>query len=211
MHLLIDIRRSNSDDPHMIHYASCWVDLWRARHSGDMITYLIHDGQGAPDNAPSLIIPQERWWKKKKPIALPNIRETFRVLSFSKLPPYDHALRTITHITDHLDILYPPPDESYLERRDQIRRSRDQVRYSDHIITHSLQVGEESVELLGARESMINVIPYLHLPTIESSLRDPRIIDTLGIHPPYWIHDGGYGGESHITELIDGYAKYRNI
>ncbi len=205
MHIIVDIR---SEIVHSIitDYASNWVDLWRLRYPDHRVSYIHFRSQECPSNGESVIVSQTNWWRKSKRITTNGNPEIFRCINFSKYPPYDSKIETITHIFDHLDVLYPKVEISGLERIFKIQ-SKNKIGASYKIIVPSLQIGQEAVSLDHIREEKIEIIPYLKFST---EVNHTNILSQFSITEKYFLYDGTYGTESGILYILNGFKQYRD-
>ena len=76
------------------------------------------------------------------------------------------------------------------------------------VIVPSLNVGQETVDILHIPEDAIEIIPYYSIQVEESSR---AILNQLSISGPYWLYDGTYGSEANIYWLLKGYKGYREL
>lgn len=208
MHLIVDIREHPLHRPIITRYAYDWVELWKQAHPGDTVSYLIFDGQPCPKNAKNISIPRRSWWQNKLPLGTTHTRDIFRCISFSRYPPYDTRVKTLTYICENLDLLYPRSVSS-VEKKIYKYSQKHLTKKSQHLLVPSLSVGQELVEALHVDESKIDILPYIGLtPRLPP---DPHILRNLGINAPYWIYDSTYGSEVDMSALLCGYKRYREL
>ncbi|NRH21007.1 hypothetical protein HOO68_03105 [Candidatus Gracilibacteria bacterium] len=207
MHLIVDIRSSFPINPIIILYASNWVDLWHTRHPEHRISYIHFSHQECPPNGQSVIVSQPTWWGRGKRLRSKGTSEIFRCVNFSKYPPYDSKIETISHIFDYVDILYPKIEPTGIQKILKVQ-SKNKINKSYKIIVPSLQVGQESVSLIDTKEESIEIIPYLEF---QKNTNYTNILSQLSITGKYWIYDGSYGSEANIPNLLQGYKTYREL
>lgn len=207
MHLIIDIRQNIPENPIILRYATDWVNLWRTKHPGDSVSYLVFAHQSRPKDADVVIVNEYGWWQSKRRIATKDTREIFRSVSFSPLAPYDHHIRTIIHNWDHLNALYPQSD-TYWIKYTKAARIQKRIKNAGTIVVPTLSIGQEAVEIHHIDESHIEIIPYINLDRHQC---DSHILQTLGILTPYFLYDWTYGAEINITALLQGYRSYLKL
>lgn len=199
MHLIIDIRQPHPSDPITSRYASDWVDLWRARHPTDTISYIHFMEQDCPENGGSIIIPPPSFWRRHGRIAKQDNSEIFRCMSFSPYDPYDQSIPTILHRWDSGDILFWVKSHNI---------AKDRIKESYSIIVPSVSVGEELIELSHIREDKIHPIDYIDLGLHSY---DRHLHAQISLDAPYWIYDSGYHQIHDINHLLMGYRDYLTL
>ena len=206
MHLIIDIRSPSPVDSVITRYARNWVNLWKERHPGDSITYIHFEHQDCPDNGKSVIV-KSAWHHKKKSIAPYHGGDIFRCVSFSPYRQYDPKIMTIWHIFHHVHALYPKNEPTWIQSLFK-KFVQDTISKYCTIIVPSLNIWQETVDILHVPEDSIEIIPYYSITKEESSR---AILNQLSISGPYWLYDGTYGSEANIYGLLKGYKWYKEL
>lgn len=207
MHLIIDIRSEIPQNPIITRYASDWVDVWRARHPWDSISYIHFAYQDCPINGKSVIVASPLWWKKNKPLSTKGSKDIFRCINFSSFAPYDNSIITISHIFHHGKILYPQSEITWKEKFIE-KYSQYTIQKSKKIIVPTLSIGQETVDITHIQEKDIEIIPYIKLTPW---IWDRYILAQLLIPWKYWLYDGSYGSEANISGLLQWYKTYHDL
>ena len=206
MHLIIDIRSTSPVDPMMTRYASSWVDLWIERHPIDRVSYIHYMHHDCPENGTSVIVSPSVWWRSKQPISVRWVQDIFRCVNFSCYTPYDTSVTTLSHIWDHVNILYPKSEKRLWGKWLRLN-TKKYNKNNNTIIVPSLSIGQEAVEITHTREQDIEIIPYLTLSPIKW---DRHALNQLSISGSYWLYDGSYGSEAGIFALLRWYRDYHD-
>jgi hypothetical protein len=129
-----------------------------------------------------------------------------RVVSFSRLPPYDTSIPHLIHVSDLSPLIYPSDPLSSLEHKMKIYEYKKLLHNARHIIIPHLDVGTGIGELFSVDEEKMSVIPYLS-PT-DGELMHHRTILPHGIYGEYFITESTEGAEWRPLELIETYSHY---
>ncbi|GAB0175107.1 MAG: hypothetical protein HHAS10_09860 [Candidatus Altimarinota bacterium] len=204
MHLLIDTRLTSASDIPFLHYALLWADVWKIYHPHDDISFLAHEDD--PHISYDCIRVRKTWHNfSKKKIASHN-HGPERVISFSRLPPYDRSIKQVSHISDIAPILYPSKPLKGIEYRWRLHEYKNLLSHSHSIIIPHRDTLSTLSELFSPEEEKITVIPYLH--PLDDEVYKIRTILPHGIFGDYFITEGAEGLEWRPLELIEAYATY---
>lgn len=203
MHLLLDIRSSGATDRAHVRYALLWADFWSALHPQDTLTFLCYEGDHVEREN---VITLSRKWSLFGPKKLANhAHGPDRILQFSSLPPIDPSIPTVTHIFDAADFLYPRETLGYFSRKREENIYKKILSDSEQIIVPHTNIGMELIELFGAKEEKMNVIPYF-IPPFYSTKKS--VLSQYTITSDYWITEGTPGSEWNPIGLLHAFSKY---
>lgn len=194
MHLLIDIRSRYPTETQQISYARDWVSLWTQRHPDDTITWLAHDQDDLsilPDISVIRIRKRGTWGTQKKIASHTNGPD--RIISFSLCRPIDTQIKTLQHINDISEILYPRSFTGWFDRKKREYTYKHLLNTAHRIVVPSLGVGRELAEIFGTSEEKMCVIPYVIGE--KSETKDISTLRTYGITPDFFIAEGTPGEE----------------
>lgn len=157
MHLLVDARTSSMSDIAHIRYAELWASLWQKNSPHDRITFLIYDGDRV-ESQDVISLPRGYLWQKK---IAHHGHGPSRVISFSRLPPLDMSIPTITHVPDMVDVFYPRYTQNYIRRRYDGYTFRKNLKLSRYLIVPHRGIERDIVDMYGISEEKISIIPSL--------------------------------------------------
>lgn len=205
MHLLLDIRLTSPSDVPFLHYALLWAEVWKNYHPFDHISYLAHEDD-PPMGGHDCIRVKRSWhtFSHKKLASHSHWPE--RVISFSRLPPYDKSVKQISHLCDISPLLYAPKPLRWLEYQWKLREYRNVLRYSSSIIIPHRDTLTALSELFSPEDEKITVIPYLH--PLGEEIYKIRTILPHGLYGEYFITEWSDSLEWRPLELIEAYATY---
>lgn len=206
MYLIVDIRTHHQEDIPTLRYALNWGNTWQKYNPHDTLLYLILEDQIAPEGVRVFRAKKSTLFSPRRRLTLENSNEILRCINFSRYAPYDPSIPTLTHIFDMGQWLYDNTTNAHILRRKEREYAIKKVlHHSSHIIVPDFPTGSELVELWNVREDAIDILPFLDIAPLTYN---PNILPQLQIEPPYFIYDGGYGNESNIFSLLEGFAQY---
>ncbi len=206
MHIFIDIRSWENPDPIMFCYAKQWVKMWKKYHQYDTITYLVslHDIENLGD--PYRIIPPSGLFSRSFPLRQKNTGNmVFRMVNFSKFPPYDRTIPTVSHIFDNSWFLYHLYALPFFQRKTIEKTTRKLISDSRSIIVPDISIGREIVEIFDMPEDRIWVLPFF---PFSFHSWDTSLLPVFLQNRQYFLYDGWYGTESNIVKLLVEWGKY---
>ena len=206
MHIFIDIRSWENPDPIMFWYAKQWGKMWKKYHPHDALTYLVSTSEMVNLWDSFFLIPSFRLFSRKIQLRQKNTGNMiFRMVNFSRFPPYDPTIPTISHITDNAPVLYDFYSLPFLKRKQQEWKTQAILKNSHSIIVPDISIWHELVELFGFSEERISVLPFL--PFTFDAWEDRNVPFFLQ-NRKYFIYDGSYGSETGIIKLLVEWGKY---
>jgi len=204
MHLLVDVRMTTPSDIVFLHYGLLWADVWREYHPYDIITFLAHEDD--PIEGYECIRVKKNWhFLGKKRIASHRYGPE-RVVSFSRLPPYDTSVKHITHMSDMSPLFYPANPLRGFEHHLKLREYRQFLKKSSALILPHRDTLHSMGELFPLPEEKITIIPYLS--PIHGELYSLRSILPHGIFGDYFLTEWSESFEWRPLELLEAYATY---
>lgn len=204
MHLLIDVRMTSVADIPFLHYGLLWADIWQQYHPYDLITFLAHEND--PVEGHNCIRVQATWHAFGRKKIASHKHGPDRVISFSRLPPYDPSVKYITHISDFAPLLYPESPLSGFEYRWKMRLLRQTLKQSSALIIPHRDTLTTMFELCSPPEEKITVIPYLS--PIHEEIHTLRTILPHGLYGDFFLTEGTPSLEWRPIELLEAYATY---
>ncbi len=204
MHLLIDVRMTSPSDLPFLQYAILWADVWKEYHPYDLLTFLAHEDDPVEDYACIRVQPSWHSFGKKKIASHQHGPE--RVISFSRLPPYDSSIKHIAHISDFTPLLYPVTPQRGIAYRLHLRQYRQLIQQSDSIVIAHRDTKSTMNELFTVEEEKVIVIPYLS--PLHEEIHKIRTILPFGIYGDYFVTEWSESNEWRPLELLEAYATY---
>ncbi len=204
MHLLIDIRSSSWSYNSSLSYAQSWVKFWKRFHPDDIISWLLYEDEHI-DEENIVFIPRNSFWRSKKKLSF-HQNGPDRILSFSLCEMIDHSPKTILHISDISDFLYPRVNLNWFEKKKKEYNYKKILRKAHKIIVPHFDIGRELSEVFGASEEKMNVIPYLTEEIKKET--DIAIFNQYNLHPPYFFTEWTAGEEWNPLGLLKAYSSY---
>lgn len=204
MHLLIDIRSSHPADFSLYFYAKIWVKYWTISHPHDTISWIFYDDQDIIEQN-GISIPRKTSWLHQKKIAS-HSHGPDRILSFSREPILDPSIKTILHMYDIAEFLYPQHIENWFSRKKRENGYKKILKKASQIIVPHLDTGREIAEIFQISEEKMNVIPYL-MDTHET-IHDPSVWNQYGVSPDSFFTEWTPWEEWNPLGILTAYARY---
>jgi len=127
------------------------------------------------------------------------------MVNFSKFPPYDKSIPTISHIFDNSWPLYEFYNLPFFQRKKAERMIRRILNDSHSIIVPNISIGRELVEIFDISEERIEVTSFF--PFVFSSEQN-RVLPSFLDNQEYFLYDWWYGATSNIVNLLVEWWKY---
>lgn len=206
MHLLVDIRSRHLEDLWVIRYALNWAKKWKQYNPNDQITFLIFDQQEAPEWENFIRVKPSSWFTTPKKIASAQKNEIFRAVNFSRYPPYDSSIPTVTFLMDMGRWFYDnETNANILRRKEREFEIKRLIKHSAHFIVPSFFAGNELVELWNVDEKKVDILPLIHLDPI--STNDQVFVEN-NLPKDFFLFDATFWPESNIEILLDEFSKF---
>lgn len=204
MHLLIDIRSSHPSDFSAYFYAKIWVNFWISLHPHDTISWLLYEDQDISE-VNSFPIARDNPWFSKKKLASHSYGPD-RIISFSQEKMIDPSVKTILHIPDITEFLYPRSIQNWFTRKKREKEYKDILSKSHKIIVPHFDIGRELAEVFQVSEEKIYVIPYL--TDTQQRKNDHSIRSLYSLTGEYFFTEGTPGEEWNPLGILTQYSQY---
>ena len=204
MHLLIDIRSPHPSDFSAYFYAKIWVKFWTSFHPHDTISWLLYEDQDISETNSFPITRDSSWFQKKKLAS--HSYGPDRIISFSREKTVDPSIKTILHISDITEFLYPRSIENWFTRKKREKEYKYILKKAHKIIVPHLDIGRELVEVFQVSEEKIYVIPYLKEK--QESKNDSPIRHASFFAGEYFFVEGTSGEEWNPLGILTQYSQY---
>lgn len=204
MHLLIDIRSSHPSDFSAYYYAKIWVNFWISLHPHDTISWLLYEDQDISE-VNSFPIAKDNPWFSKKKLASHSYGPD-RIISFSQEKMIDPSVKTILHIPDITEFLYPRSIQNWFTRKKREKEYKDILSKSHKIIVPHFDIGRELAEVFQVSEEKIYVIPYL--TDTQQRKNDHSIRSLYSLTGEYFFTEGTPGEEWNPLGILTQYSQY---
>lgn len=173
-------------------------------HPDDTITWLLHENEHI-DEENIVFVPKRSFWFSKKKLSF-HKNWPDRIISFSLCKPIDSSIKTILHISDIADFLYPRTHQNWFEKKRKEYTYKKLLKKAHRIIVPHFDIGRELSEVFGASEEKMNVIPYLAEENKKET--DVTILNQYNIQPPYFFTEGTAWEEWNPFGLLQAYSSY---